>query len=140
MGDEAGQRGQAGDFCSRQHVGALGAVEEGEVALVRHGGEGGGSECSLDRRLGGEDGGLGAAATQRPGGGSLAGGVAVLEGDLSKHQQACGRVGERRRAEEGGLGIMKEAPVEAPDGCTAATGGLQISCAQQRLGRTGIGV
>jgi hypothetical protein len=44
------------------------------------------------------------------------GGVQVLEGDLSKHQQALGRDGEGGRAEEGGLGIMKESAVDAPDG------------------------
>jgi hypothetical protein len=39
-------------------------------------------------------------------------------GDLGEHQQAVDGLGEQERgkAEEGGLGIMKEAAVEAPDG------------------------
>jgi hypothetical protein len=35
---------------------------------------------------------------------------------LEEHQQAVDRLREGGRAEEGGLGIMKEAAVEAPDG------------------------
>jgi hypothetical protein len=35
---------------------------------------------------------------------------------LGEHQQAEDGLGEGGRAGEGGLGIMKEAAVEAPDG------------------------
>jgi len=110
MGDEAGQGGKAGDLCSRQHVGALGTVEEGEVALVRHGGAAAGVNARWIGGSGAKTGDVEAAATQATRGGSLAGGVAVLEGDLSKHQQACGRVGEGRRAEEGGFRDYERGP------------------------------
>jgi hypothetical protein len=41
--------------------------------------------------------------------------VQVLK-EVWKHQQAVDGVGERADAEEGGLGIMKDAALEAPDG------------------------
>jgi hypothetical protein len=118
MGDKAGQRGEAGDGGAREHVGGVRAVEEGEVAFVRHG-------CEWSVRIGGLGGACrtmaaatngGSSDTRDLGGGRLVRGGGAGAGGSWRAPAGRGRVGRGMGGYEGGLGIMKEAAVEAPDG------------------------
>lgn len=123
MRDETGQSREARNFCSREHVCGGGVVEEGKITLVGH--------CRmLDwglRRVpgtsaaDGEEGRQEQAATRDQRGCCTRrrlgeGQSEVVVESSSRRRWTVGTKRERAEPGEGGLGIMKEAAVEAPDG------------------------